>query len=913
MTLTAGGEPTGEDGDADTNLTVDFGFTPGASAPRPRYDYGDAPDVAAGTATDDYNTTVLDNGPSHLLGVPNAPFLGSCVDADDGFNQGLGAKRDDLTPSDFVVGTCVNGNDEDGVTFSGPFVPGATATFHVTAGGPVACVLNAWVDWNRDGVFGDSPGEQIATDLTVPPGLPATLSPAVPAGAVPGITYARFRCSSAAGLGPTGPAPDGEVEDYAVGVVGFDFGDAPASYGTEGAGAASHRVDPTVPLMLGRCVDTEADGQPSVGADGDDKAAGTSRIGACFDDEDGVTFTAPLTACATGQVSVFVTAGAAAKLDAWVDWNRNGTFGDAGEQIFASQPVVAGNNALTFPVPCTASAGVSYARFRLSSAGGLGPAGAAPDGEVEDYAVVLGDVDFGDAPDTYGTTLAANGPYHRRVAGFSLGATEDSEPNGQPSAGASGDGADEDGVTFPAGALVACSTANLSVVLTNTAGIATPRLDAWIDWDGDGVFNDPRDRIASGLALVAGANTLTVNVPCDAKSALSYARFRLSSAGVAGPGGMAADGEVEDYAVPLAGLDFGDAPDPAYPTLLASNGARHAVLPAGNPTFGTRVDTEADGQPNATATGDDLQGQDDEDGVVFPATLMPGAPGKIQLRTGATGGRVSCWIDFNHNGSWADAGDHVVADLIVAANTTVSPTFAVPVGSPAGATFSRCRISSQAGLGVTGLAPDGEVEDQVAAIGVEQPRIGIAKRLVSIVRDTVDPLAFTVTFAVRLVNMGNVPLSNVNATAHFAAVFTAPASFTVVSLTSGDFTVDPAFDGVGATDLLAAGNALAIGQAGEITVVLHVVSGGKVGPYTCSSTARGTSPAGAPVTDVSQNGDDPDPDHDGNPLNNNDPTVFELPVAIAQIPTLGAWGLLALAVLLGIAGVAGLLRRRLEM
>ena len=85
----------------------------------------------------------------------------------------------------------------------------------------------------------------------------------------------------------------------------------------------------------------------------------------------------------------------------------NGTF-DAADQIFNTKPVVAGNNTLTFAVPCTASAGVSYARFRLSSAGGLGATGAAPNGEVEDYAVVLGTVDFGDAPDSYGTTLAAN-------------------------------------------------------------------------------------------------------------------------------------------------------------------------------------------------------------------------------------------------------------------------------------------------------------------------------------------------------------------------------------------------------------------------------------------------------------------------------------------------------------------------
>ena len=162
----------------------------------------------------------------------------------------------------------------------------------------------------------------------------------------------------------------------------------------------------------------------------------------------------------------------------------------------------------------------------------------------------VGSVDFGDAPDSYGTPLASNGPNHRIVAGFSLGATEDGESEGQPNVGATGDGADEDGVVLPNSAmLTACTTANVSVLLTNTAGIATPRLDAWIDFDGDGAFGDPRDRIATGLALVAGANNVTVNVPCDAQSAATYARFRLSSAGVSGPGGASPDGEIEDYAL----------------------------------------------------------------------------------------------------------------------------------------------------------------------------------------------------------------------------------------------------------------------------------------------------------------------------------------------------------------------------
>src|SRR5262249_8857420 len=65
----------------------------------------------------------------------------------------------------------------------------------------------------RDGLW--SAAEEVFTDVALTNGdnfLPFT----IPAGASPGTTYVRFRLSSAGGLAPTGPASDGEVEDYKV-------------------------------------------------------------------------------------------------------------------------------------------------------------------------------------------------------------------------------------------------------------------------------------------------------------------------------------------------------------------------------------------------------------------------------------------------------------------------------------------------------------------------------------------------------------------------------------------------------------------------------------------------------------------------------------------------------------------------
>lgn len=888
VTLSDNGEPTAEDGNNDSNLTVDFGFI--TAGDPPDFDYGDAPDVGAGTANGDYQTTALDTGARHLLGVTNAPYLGACVDSDGGFLQNTSADADDITAGT-PVGTCAGTDDEDGVVFSGAFTPGSTASFSVTAGGPTACTLDAWVDWNQNGDFGDS-GEQIATSQTIPTGAPTVLTPVVPAGAIPGSTYARFRCSTAGGLTPSGPAADGEVEDYLIGIIGHDAGDAPASYGTQGAGRAQHVITPGTGLTLGSCVDTEPDGQPSVGANGDDTNAGTSRVGSCFDDEDGVIFDGAVVTCTT--LDITVNAGAAGLLDAWIDYNRDGDFGDAGEQIFISQSLVAGLNGLSTVVPCAATGGASYARFRLSSAGGLAPAGDAADGEVEDYAVTIEVLDFGDAPDSYGTTIGADGARHVVVPGYSLGATIDSEANGQPNVGATGDGADEDGVTMPA-TLIACSSVNIPVTVTNTAAVNARLLDAWIDFDGNGTF-DAGDRIATGLALAAGANNVAVNVPCSTVTAASYARFRLSNQGVSGPDGLSDDGEIEDYAVALQGLDFGDAADPTYPTLLASNGARHAVLPSNNPHLGASVDTEADGAPNAGANGDDSAGTDDENGVTY-GPLIPGETGSVTIVAGSTGGLVNHWIDLNRDGDWSDIGEQIVTEQVFAAGSSQDFTFLVPADTTPGGTVSRTRISSQSALGVTGAASDGEIEDHLVNILAPGPRIGVALNIVSSVY--AGPCGvYDVTFDVLLRNLGNTTLNNVQATTPLATVFVPPAVYSITSITSGDLAVNPAYDGDAVQTMLLPGATLSAGQSATLRVVLHLNATCQVITYPLSTIGTGEPPSGPPVSDTSQNGTDTDPDNDGDPTDNNEPSPVEVViVAFQAIPTLDEWALIALALL----------------
>lgn len=86
------------------------------------------------------------------------------------------------------------------------------------------------------------------------------------------------------------------------------------------------------------------------------------------------------------NISITVTSGGL--LDAWIDFNGNGSF-DFDEQIFASTPVVEGVNTLRIFTPTNVTDKLTWARFRITEQGGVGPTGLAIGGEVEDYQVQI--------------------------------------------------------------------------------------------------------------------------------------------------------------------------------------------------------------------------------------------------------------------------------------------------------------------------------------------------------------------------------------------------------------------------------------------------------------------------------------------------------------------------------------------
>ena len=679
--------------------------------PLPR-DFGDAPEECDSTVDCKcYPTTLLRNGARHII-IPGI-FLGS----PDGNTQ-IDAEPDGL-PTIGADGDDINGiDDEEGVKLPESLVPGTTATVEVLAS--IDGYIDAWIDFNADSDWDDWQ-EKIFVSRPVAAGsnilefeVPLTNSDHSER-----ETYARFRFSTTGRLNYYGPALNGEVEDYKVLIEStsqpmLDFGDAPDEYPTLLANdGARHKINPLV--RLGRYIDGEFDGQPTNAADGDDLAN--------IDDEDGVYFSTPI--IPGGVVELKVLASCDGFLNAWVDFNADGDWDDAFEQIFTSEPLTAGVNYLKFEVPpaqLVALETKTYCRFRFTSqdsSAEIGYAGPADDGEVEDYLIKIEGpqpiFDFGDVPELkcdepddvkcnkYPTTLARDGARHIVDSAIFLGDPYtdvvhiDAEPDGQPTLEADGDDIndfdDEDGVEFLT-PLIPGFPAKVQVKASIDG-----YLDAWIDFNADGDWDDFAEHIFISRAIAFGTNYLELKVPpypCAVPDTVTYARFRFSTYGSLPYHGPAKNGEVEDYLVKIESIvpkaDLGDAPDSTNSfnvnmTAYTSYGTLPVIVKAnyptvyrkGSPPFGpihwkpnavahlgvkATVETEADYGYDQDPTNNiiplwdipNLDGADD--GVKFPINLPHCRPARIHYYVNVIRPienlYVNVWLDWNRDGDWDD-------------------------------------------------------------------------------------------------------------------------------------------------------------------------------------------------------------------------------------------------------------------
>ena len=170
------------------------------------------------------------------------------------------------------------------------------------------------------------------------------------------------------------------------------------------------------------------------------------------------------------------------------------------------------------------------------------------------------------------------------------------------------------------------------------------------------------------------------------------------------------------------GIDYGDAPDTGagtgagnYNTLATDGGPSHFI---GGPVLGASVDSETGLLQNATATADDLDTGDDEDGVTFPISIVAsvGTVNTSSVAVNVTGapGILDGWFDFNQNGVF-EVTERVINNTAVALGDQLIP-FSIPAGATPGTTFARFRVSTAGTALPIGAAADGEVEDYQVTI-----------------------------------------------------------------------------------------------------------------------------------------------------------------------------------------------------
>jgi uncharacterized repeat protein (TIGR01451 family) len=153
-----------------------------------------------------------------------------------------------------------------------------------------------------------------------------------------------------------------------------------------------------------------------------------------------------------------------------------------------------------------------------------------------------------------------------------------------------------------------------------------------------------------------------------------------------------------------------------------------APISYGNPThtlsgirMGAAVDADASLLNNATATGDDTNNTDDEDGVTLVPLLPIGQTTVVPVSIQNGSGFLSAWFDWNVDGDFNDAGEQMVTAQAVAVGT-VNLSITVPVGAVIGPTFARFRVcTNNAALDncntPVGTVQSGEVEDYQFQVG----------------------------------------------------------------------------------------------------------------------------------------------------------------------------------------------------
>ena len=218
----------------------------------------------------------------------------------------------------------------------------------------------------------------------------------------------------------------------------------------------------------------------------------------------------------------------------WVDFNRNGNYGDAGELVYTS-PIAGGPFTATFTIPAGATLGQTTMRIRLhdTSAGpNATPCGNSTWGQVEDYSLNI-----------YCTTNTVDPQQNlgERISRVQFGSINNASTANVPY---------ENFTNISA--IIQRNTTTNPITITGSGTYFADQSYVWIDYNQNGIFEDPAELVFTSV-ISAGPYVGNVNVPGTAL--LGPTRMRVKLQDTQGPPlnstpcGNAGWGQVEDYTI----------------------------------------------------------------------------------------------------------------------------------------------------------------------------------------------------------------------------------------------------------------------------------------------------------------------------------------------------------------------------
>ncbi len=167
-------------------------------------------------------------------------------------------------------------------------------------------------------------------------------------------------------------------------------------------------------------------------------------------------------------------------------------------------------------------------------------------------------------------------------------------------------------------------------------------------------------------------------------------------------------------------------------------------------------------------------------------------------------------------------------------------------------------------------------------ITVSRPIIGAAKTISSLPINNGDQ-TYNFSYTILVENMSYLELGEVQVTDDLTTTFGGSLGFEVLDIYSNDFTVNRNFNGSTDVNLLSGVDVITPVSIGEVTIDIKLNPGTKLGTYLNNAVVSCRSSGGVFYEDISQNGQSPDPDNDGNPNNNSQSTPLLLCPVISLV------------------------------